>query len=217
MKLNNNMNKHLIITIAGILIFHVCPAQDKPMNRLSTSLFTYESIDETINDGIYSTTYFSGLYYQRVISKSWQGAIGINLENKLIDDNCKNCADNFYGMGNFKETELLLGIRNEIELKSCTKIKPLLGVDVSYASSTYSGDFSGGFGGQGYTFDNSYDKLGVAGDAGISFEPFHNLVLTALTSLKFSRIFEERKLEDLKTEYSSLKWTPVEILIGVRF
>jgi opacity protein-like surface antigen len=120
-------------------------------------------------------------------------------------------------IGDLNETELSLGIVKEISFRSFTRIKPLLGVDVSYASSKYSGEFSGGFGGQGYIFDNSFNKFGVAGDLGISFEPYRNLIISAITSLRFSKIKEERKLEDMKTNGTSLKFIPIEVFPGVNF
>lgn len=215
--MNNLITKHALTIIAGLLACVVpVHAQDKPMNRLSTRLFIYEITEESIHDKDYHASFLKGIYYERTIIKNLQGVIGISLENKRINDICE-CNDMYYGTGDFKETEVLLGIRNEINIKPVPILKPLLGVDLSYGASSYSGDFSGGFFGQGYNFDNTYNKIGLAGDAGISFEPLNNLVITAFTSLRLSRIFEERKITAQKTAYNSFKWTPVEILIGVKF
>lgn len=215
--MNNLLTKHVLTIIAGLLTWVVpVQAQDKPMNRLSTRLFIYETTEEAINDRNYHASFLNGIYYQRTVTKNLQGIIGISLDDKQIDDICK-CIDGFYGRGDFKETAILLGVRNEIIIKSIPILKPLLGVDLSYGASSYSGDFSGGLFGQGYSFDNTYHKIGLAGDAGISFEPLNNLVITGFTSLRFSRIFEESKITAQKTAYNSLKWTPVEILIGVKF
>ena len=157
------------------------------------------------------------MLYERHLRKNVFGVFGIGYGEKIIEDDCETCRDHFSGIGNFKEFNLLMGSKISVGLFKSNIIIPLIEPKLYYSRSSYSGNFTGGFGGQGLLFDNSYNKFGFLGSLGIDFNLFNRITITPLCSVKIGFIFEKRNLDKKEINYGDFSIVPIEIRMGINF
>ncbi len=81
------MKKLIFLNIAGILtLVHFAKSQTTPRNRLLTTIYSFESVDETINQINLYSFYLNGITYQRTITENLHAAFNIKVKHKHLND-----------------------------------------------------------------------------------------------------------------------------------
>jgi|GEM_PF-1998409 len=173
------------LLIAALLTFSLqINAQNAPTSKheIGLSFANLERDFETLNRPM-SFKWVPELYYSRHFSKlEWISRIGYG--SNAIDDNCKNCADQYYGTGRLKEFNFSSGFRYHFFQSKDFKLLPFLESGVYYQHTNYSGDFDGGFSGAGTTYDRAHWSAGWAGRFGLSYRPTEQFVISAFTTVR---------------------------------
>lgn len=212
-----------LTTIIFICSLNFVQSQTEPeyKNQFINSIYRIETISEGINSNsiinIKANRLFNELLYERHLRKNVFGVFGIGYGEKTIEDDCKTCRDHFYGIGNFKEFNLLVGSKISIGLFKSNIIIPLIEPKIYYSRSSYSGNFQGGFSGQGLVFDNKYNKFGFLGSIGADIVLYNRIIITPLCSIKIGYIFENRNLDNSEFNYLDLSIVPIEFRMGINF
>lgn len=189
----------------------------EPKNRLSTSIYERETKIEPLNGEVQTNRFINGLYYQRNLSNNIHPSIGIEYGEVSINDNCIDCANNYYGKGILKEISFILGLNYNFLNSPIYFIVPFIQMDLFYSNSKFSGNYEGGFGSPGLKFEDIYDKYGVTAKIGFEVEVFKNLIMSLYTGYRSGFYSKQRINEEsiIKSSYSN--WIPVGVRIGVEF
>jgi len=213
----NSKNSIIIIIICLITISITAQINSDNKNQLSILLYRNETVIEPINGNKDIDKFFNGIYYQRSFNNGLGGIAGLEYNQSGVYDNCIYCADNFYGTGNLKELSFLLGSKYLIMHGNTFFIHPYVQLDLFYSSSTYSGNFEGGFANQGYSFEDKYTKYGIIGRAGLELSPIRNLFLNISCNYRTGHFSGKRLREDISFSGTYSNWIPVELKLGVGF
>jgi len=138
-------------------------------DKLVLSVYSNAFLLETINNHSFHK-FFHGLSYQFAITKYVEVLFGVGFNFIPLTDYCRNCSDAFYGQGKLNEYEGQLGTNINIGRSRKVPYYGFVQLYGFYGKSTYSGDFSGGIAGQGYTFNNSFTKYGGCIMAGAAYD-----------------------------------------------
>lgn len=191
--------------------------QDKltQRNSLSLTLFKLENTSATLHNHL-EPKFVTGLSYERLISK-WSWISTIEYGENLINDNCKNCADHYYGTGQLKELNFFTGYNYTFNQYSDSKIKFFTGTDAYISLMNYSGSFGGGWSGGGTNLDRNYLFIGGLQRIGIHYYPIQRLQLSLILSYRLGFGWRQNLLEQGYSSAGEGSATIPQLKIGFTF
>jgi hypothetical protein len=184
-------------------------------NEIGISIFATEYNSEMVNLQLDPKLVFS-VNYNRYYS-NWSWISGFGFGRNLINDECRQCMDTFYGKGKMTELIASSGLRYTFLKGRKSFIKPFLESDLYYSYIRYTGDFKGGLSGAGTLFDNSYNVAGISFKTGLSVYPVQNISITFLSSLRYGGGLVRDHYTNSTDPGISLALAVVQIGIGYLF
>ncbi|MCC6724483.1 MAG: hypothetical protein IT258_08230 [Saprospiraceae bacterium] len=179
-------------------------AQQNPVfkHEIGVAPFALERNKQTLN-GPKAPKGFYRMFYNRHFHRwSWTNSIGYGKNN--IKDKEQGCADCFYGTGRMKELVFTSGLRFRFSILGMTKIKGYLEWGTHFTLFNYSGDFEGGFTGQGTVIDLNSKTWGIYSEAGLTYSPMPRISFFASTRYKAYNIFS-RNMRDNPQVFSFIQ------------
>jgi hypothetical protein len=175
----------LIFTILTVIFSLTIYGQEgqELKKEIGISFFVIEFNSETLNIQL-DPKFVYGVSFNRYYS-NWSWINNLEFGKNVINDECRQCSDTYYGKGNMTELIASSGLRYTFYKRKSCIIKPIIESDLYYSYIRYTGDFQGGFFGQGRQLDNSYNILGISGRVGLSFYPVQKISLTVSSSIRF--------------------------------
>ena len=178
------------VTSLLLFCFNITSAQEEPNieHLIFTTVFKFEAGTKTQNIvNTFIPKSYKSLGYEMTLDK-WSYSTSFEYTAMKIDDDCV-CYDHYHGVGYLKEFNLFSGVSYRLVSKS--KIQLIVGTDIYYSSVSYSGEFEGGFNGQGISIDKDYDSYGIRQRLGMHFFPIQRLRLSLTTSARLGQTLEK--------------------------
>ncbi len=138
-------------------------------HEIGVSPFSVEWNSETENSPIVAKGFYRVFYNRHYDKWTWTNSLSYGKNN--INDKSEDCGDCFEGTGRMKELVATTGLRYHFFRKSPSRIKPFLESGLFFSNMHYSGEFDGGFGGQGISLDFSNEVTGIYGQLGLIYTP----------------------------------------------
>ncbi|MBK9593341.1 MAG: hypothetical protein IPO32_18200 [Crocinitomicaceae bacterium] len=138
-----------VAALCGVFSF----AQDTPtkQNYLGFTFFELEANGESLHDNL-EPKFVTSLTYERLFSSKWSVVNRIDYCENELNDNCRNCNDAVYGIGQMKEFDVSTGIKRtfkSVKIEKWSWSSELLSY---YSWLSYTGDFQGGWSGGFYNY-----------------------------------------------------------------
>ena len=154
-------------------------SQESPLRHsLSISIISSEYIQQAMNQHVPGQNFdwrsFSEITYRLKTGQDYYWSAGITYSNQEIDDNCHDCNDGLYGVGELRELRVASGVGKNFPLLNNVFI-PFLEINLSYSSWRYIADLQGGFGGTGYFLDKTGNSRGLGPVMGFEIRPHKHL------------------------------------------
>ena len=206
-----------VFGITFLIATHWAIGQDQQTQRnaLSLTLFKLENTSATLHNQL-EPKFITGLSYERVFSK-WSWITTIEYGENLINDNCNNCADHYYGTGQLKELNFYSGYNYTFNQYSDSKFKWFTGTDAYISLMNYSGSFGGGWSGAGSTIDRNYMFIGGIQRFGMRYYPIPRIRLTLLMSYRLGLGWRQNLLEQGYSSAGEGSATVPQFKIGFTF
>jgi hypothetical protein len=169
-----------VLLITSLSVFGQSQLTER--NALSLSIFKLENNPVTFHNQL-EPKFITGLSYERVLSK-WSWISTIEYGENLINDNCNNCADHYYGIGQLKELNFYSGYNFTFNQYSDSKLKIFTGTSAFISLMNYSGSFGGGFSGAGTNENRNYMIIGGIQKLGVHYYPIPRIRLSAIISCR---------------------------------
>ncbi|MEY4902625.1 MAG: hypothetical protein RLZZ292_440 [Bacteroidota bacterium] len=208
---------NLIFPLLFLLLWCSLAVAQTPKHKIQIGQYSLEPISESLNRIRLAKT-LSGVYYEHLINENFSLNFGAQYSKRLVYDVCTNCGDAFVGIGNFKETNFLVGVRYN-DLPNNRFLKPFLQGDLFYGKSNYKGTFGGGIAGNLFFFDGNYQKVGAVFRFGVDFLLLKNISIAAMTSFKANFVQKTELFNTLLqiTREKQTAWLPLDLRIGLAF
>ena len=206
----------LYLILPAAFSLSVCGQNLKELkNEIGISFFATEYNSEMLNLQLDPKFVFS-VNYNRYYS-GWGWISGLGFGRNLINDECRQCMDTFYGKGKMTELIASSGLRYTFLKRRKSFIKPFLESGLYYSYIRYAGDFKGGLSGAGTLFDKSYNVAGISFKTGLSVYPVQKISITVLSSLRFGGGLVRDHYTNSTDAGGSLALTVVQLGIGYLF
>ncbi len=198
-----------------IILFSISPIFAQYI--LSVPVYQYTAISEPLHIKK-DQRIGNGLFVENIRTHHLSFIGGITFTEDKIYDDCDGCADHFYGIGEFREIAFFGGAKVYLRNNLVQNIKLHVSAESYLAKSIYRGEFEGGFIRQGYTFDDSFFKLGLLQRVGLDIYLTERILISPITGLRFSIIQQSSNIYDHSNiHFDIFQWLPFEIRLGVVF
>jgi hypothetical protein len=189
-----------LMLLIPVLIFG---QEDKLMSReIGISIFSAEMNGETLNHET-EPKFIIGPYFNKYYNNiSWITSVEAGINN--INDDCRSCADSYYGLATLTEFSISSGVRYTFLRKNEIPFKPFAESDLYYTFSNYKGSFQGGLSGDGTIRDSNYNSVGIIGRAGFAIYLTKSFSISLSSSLKFGYVKSNNKLTGEKDNYTGV-------------
>ena len=213
---NMNVSK-IALTLILFLNFFISKSQTNniPRNEIGLMPFRLDVNAETLHNRV-EPKFLNAFYFKRDFG-SWSWISFIEYGENIIDDDCKNCADHYYGKGVMTEFGLGTGIRYTFLKNNTTKIKPFIEMAIYYKYIKYEGHFGGGFTGSGTYLNNNHHNFGLGAKFGLEYSVTDRFSISLSSLLSLGPGLHHDLVQETKNNYLTGAYTPLQLSVGYKF
>ena len=183
--------------------------------EIGISFFTVENNGVTLNPGLEPKFVF-GAYFNKYFS-NWSWISHLEYGYNIIEDDCKNCMDNYFGEGELKEFAISTGLRYTFLKQRSFFVNPFIKSDLSYSNIIYKGDFDGRFSGDGIKIEDSYNTFGILARTGLVFNLFSRISFSLSSSVRFGAGTKKDNYQNSVEKINLTALTVMHIRLGFQF
>ncbi|MBN4071316.1 hypothetical protein JYT72_02280 [Crocinitomix catalasitica] len=184
-------------------------------NSFSTCLFKLENTSATLHNKL-EPKFITGISYERRFSK-WSWISSVQYGENLIQDNCNNCFDQYYGTGQLKELNFFSGLNFTFNQFSKSKIKWFIGTDAYISLLNYRGDFMGGISGAGAKLNRNHMYIGGLQRFGMHYYLVPRLRFSVITSFRLGLGWRQQLPEQGYKSWAETSVTVPQVKVGFLF
>ncbi|NLJ08511.1 MAG: hypothetical protein GX437_12680 [Sphingobacteriales bacterium] len=182
-------------------------------DKIIAGIYRAELMPETINRRPVHR-FLTGVSYAFSFTRSFEMFAGFGFNFLPITDYCKECADAFYGVGQYNEYEGQFGVGFNVNRHAKSPVYPFSLVYVFYSATSYRGEFDGGISGQGYDFSNQLTKMGGFVKIGVAWDLPERGYVSASAGLG-GGVLNQKGTTVKSGNY--LSYVPFEVRTGIYF
>lgn len=162
--------RSIIVFLCIVTFFdvHLAQGQDSAGYQIGILPLSWESTDKTANLRSLWIPSFTFYLTEDHNSTKWVNYVEAGYAYLKVNDDC-DCADHFYGIGEFQELKVILAKRYIFGLRKGWRWSPFVQAGIYTSYSTYSGDFSGGISGKGTSFNVRNISAGIHAKTGLQY------------------------------------------------
>lgn len=191
----------VFVSIILVLCFFSLQAQKAPKNSISTSLIRLEKNRLSMQSTL-KMKYLAGIEYQRLMNK-WSFGIKYEYGFNALEVSGESCSDCYYGTGYLREKNIYLTSYYAVFDLFASRLKLNTGLGIYYSKMNYSGDFQGGFTGDGRRINANISTWGIAPNISAVYYPTTRLFIAVQANVRTGR----SQAKDIYSNNSWMNWT----------